>query len=88
MEDFMSKVKIWVKESKCRGGYLKAGDEFVVEDLCPPVCHELWNCMYPFIYTLQNGGTLDYGNIKAAMFDITCPDEGRVAIHAERIEDE
>lgn len=82
----MSKVKIVVKESKCREGYLKAGDEFIVEDICPPICHELWNCMYSFVYTLQNGGTLDYGNTKAPKFNISCPDEGRVVIYGERIE--
>lgn len=80
------KVKITVIESKCRGGYCKAGDEYIVEDLCPPLCHELWNCIYPFVYTLLNGGTLDYGYSKAPTFDIKCPDEGRVIIHGERID--
>jgi uncharacterized repeat protein (TIGR04076 family) len=83
----MAKVKITILESKCRGGYCKKGDEFIVEDLSPPLCHELWNSMYPFVYTLQNGGNLDYGNQRAPKFDMKCPDEGRVAIHAERIEE-
>lgn len=81
----MSKVKLTIKESKCRGGYLKKGDEFIIEDLCPPICHELWNSIYPFIYALQNGANLDYGNIKAPMFDMKCPDGGRVIVHGERI---
>lgn len=81
----MSKVKLTVVSSKCRCGYCKAGDEYIVEDLCPPICHELWNYMYPFVYTLLNNGILDYGNEKAPMFDIKCPDEGRVVIHGERI---
>ena len=83
----MSKVKLRVIESNCRGAYCNKGDEFIVEDICPPICHELWNAMYPFVYALKNGATLDYGNTKAPMFDIKCPDEGRVIIHGERIED-
>lgn len=82
----MSKVRVTVIESKCRSGYFNVGDEYVVGDLCPPLCHELWYCMYPFVYTLLNGGTLDYGNTKAPMFDLKCPDEGRVIVHGERIE--
>ncbi len=79
------KVKITIVESKCRGGYHKKGDTFIVDDLCPPICHELWNMAYPFIYALQNGASLDYGEIKAPMFDLKCPDGGRVIIHGEVI---
>ena len=39
----MSKVLLTVTQSRCRCGYSKAGDTFAVEDLCPPICHELWN---------------------------------------------
>ncbi len=83
----MSKVKITVVESKCRCGYHKAGDCFVVEDLCPPLCHELWNCAYPSVYALQNGAVLDYGKDRAPVFDVKCPDGGRVTIHGELIAD-
>ena len=83
----MAKVKVTILESRCRGGYCKAGDEYIIEDLCPPLCHELWNCIYPFVYTLQNGGNLDYKNGKANKFDFKCPDEERVIIHGERIEE-
>lgn len=48
----MIKVKLTITESKCRGGYCKKGDEFIVEDLCPPICHELWNTIYPLVYAL------------------------------------
>ncbi len=82
----MSKVKITVVESKCRCGYHKKGDYFIVEDLCPPLCHELWHCAYPAIYALQNGANLDYGEGKAPVFDVKCPDGGRVVIHGERID--
>ncbi len=81
----MAKVKLKIIESNCRCNYHNVGDEFIVEDLCPPICHELWSCMYPFVYALQNGAMLDYGNEKAPMFDIKCPDEERVIIHGERI---
>ena len=83
----MTKVKLTITESKCRGGYCKAGDIFFVEDLCPPLCHELWNAIYPLVYALQNGAELDYGNIRAKKFDVKCPDGGRVCIHGEVIED-
>lgn len=82
----MRKVKITILESKCRGGYCKAGDEFIVEDLCPPMCHELWSGIYPMVYALLNGADLDYGVVRAKCFDAKCPDEGRVVIHAEVIE--
>ena len=53
----------------------------------PPICHELWNSIYPSVYTLLNGGTLDYGEGKAKMFDAKCQDEGRVLIHGEVIDE-
>ena len=83
----MPRVKIVITGSKCRSGYFKEDQEFIVEDLCPPLCHELWNSIYPSVYTLQNGGSLDYGHKKAKMFDAKCPDEGRVSVHGEVIED-
>ena len=83
----MSKVKITVIGSRCRGGYCKAGDEYIVEDLCPPMCHELWNTIYPMVYALRNGASLDYGNGRARCFDAKCPDGGRVVVHAEAIDE-
>jgi uncharacterized repeat protein (TIGR04076 family) len=82
----MSRVKLTIKESKCRSGYHKEGDIFIVEDICPPICHELWNSIYPNVYTLLNGGTLDYGNIKAKKFEVRCPDNGRVVIVGEVVD--
>lgn len=83
----MGKVKLTIVESRCRGGYCKKGDTYIVEDLCPPLCHELWNSIYPMVYTLLNGGSLDYGNTKAKEFDVKCPDQNRVVIHGEYIEE-
>lgn len=57
----MSKVKLTVTESECRGGCCKAGDEYLAEDLCPPLCHELWNSIYPMEYALLNRAELDSG---------------------------
>ena len=37
--------------------------------------------IYPLVYALQNGADLDYGNVRAKMFDAKCPDECRVCIH-------
>ena len=81
----MPRVKLTIKESRCRGGYCKKGDEFIVEELCPPLCLELWNSIYPSVYALLNGAELDYGNTRAAMFDAKCPDGGRVVVHGEVI---
>ena len=79
----MPKVKLTITESACRCGYHKAGDTFLVGDLCPPLCHELWNAVYPSVYVLLNGGDLDHGEIRAKAFDAKCPDSGRVCIHGE-----
>lgn len=81
------KVKLTILESKCRSNYHKAGDEFIVEDICPPICHELWQCIYPSVYVLLNNGDLDYGRMRAKKFRIRCPDGGRVLIQGEVIED-
>lgn len=86
MRKIMPKVKLTVTVSKCRCGIVKQGQEFIVEDLCPPICHELWNSIYPCVYALLNGATLDYGNERAKCFDMKCPDEGRVILHGEAIE--
>ena len=77
------KVRLTITESTCRSGYCKAGDEFIVEDLCPPLCHELWNVIYPYVFALQNGADLDCGCKKDFQFDAKCPDGGRVCIHGE-----
>lgn len=82
----MSNVLLTITESKCRGGYVKKGDTFLVDDICPPLCHELWNTIYPSVYALKNGASLDCGNTKAKCFDALCPDECRVHIHGEVIE--
>ena len=82
----MPKVKLTITESRCRGGYCRAGDVFVVEDLCPPICHERWNAVYPGVYVLLNGGDLDHGETRARMLDARCPDGGRVCLHAEVME--
>lgn len=80
------KVKLTITQSTCRGGYCNTGDVFWVEDLCPPICHELWNSIYPMVYALRNGAMPDYGEGKAACFDAQCPDGGRVRIHGEVVD--
>ena len=79
----MARVRLTITESRCRGGYCRAGDEFIVEDLCPPLCHELWNTIDPMVYALRNGAELDCGQTRAKTFDAACPDGGRVCIHGE-----
>ena len=77
------KVRLTITESDCRSGYFKTGEEFIVEDLCPPLCHELWNVIYPYVFALQNGADLDCGCNRDFRFDAKCPDGGRVCIHGE-----
>lgn len=79
------KVKLTIVESNCRSGYHKKNDVFIVDDLCPPICHELWQCIYPSVYTLHNGGVLDSGDKKSKSFEFKCPDQGRVVIKGEVI---
>lgn len=83
----MAKVKLTITESNCRSGYFKSGDEFIVEDLCPPLCPELWNIAYPYVFALQNGAKLDCGETRAKQFDAKCPDGGRVCVHGEVVEE-
>lgn len=82
----MAKVKLTITKAACRCGYHKEGDTFLVDDLCPPLCHELWNSIYPSVYALKNGAELDYGEIRAKAFDAKCPDGGRVCVHGEVVE--
>lgn len=83
----MPKVKLTITESHCRGGYHRKNDFYIVEDICPPICHELWNSIYPSVYVLLNGGTLDYDSSKEKKFEMRCPDNGRVVILGEVIEE-
>lgn len=79
-------VKLTITESNCRCGYFREGETFLVEDLCPPLCHELWNILYPYVFALQNGADLDYGDNRRRAFDAKCPDGGRVCVHGELME--
>lgn len=87
-ENNMAKVKLTITESCCRSDYHKKGDVFLVEDICPPLCHELWNIIYPQVYALQNGADLDHGDTRAKAFDAQCPDGGRVKVHGQIISNE
>ena len=81
------KVKLTILESRCRGGLCAAGDTYVVESTCPPLCHELWSVIYPQIFALLNGAFLDHGDDRVAFFTASCPDGGRVKVRGERIDD-
>lgn len=81
------KVKLTVMESRCRAGIHKKGDTYIVGDICPPICHELWQNIYPSVYTLINNGNLDYGSDKANKFSARCNDNGRVLIQGEVVND-
>ncbi len=83
----MRKVKLTITQSACRCGYHAAGDTFLVGDLCPPLCHELWNGIYPAVYALLNGAQLDYSAARDTQFDAKCPDGGRVCVHGELVEE-
>ena len=83
----MPKVKLTITESRCRSGYFREGATFIVEDLCPPLCHELWNRIYPYVFALQNGAELDFDETRAREFNAECPDGGRVRIHGELLDE-
>lgn len=77
------KIRLTVTRADCRCGYFRLGQVFEVEDLCPPLCHELWNVAYPYVFALQNGALLDCGDRRLPCFDAACPDGGRVCVHGE-----
>lgn len=81
----MRAVKLTIVESRCRCGLHKTGEEFLVEKTCPPVCHELWQSIYPQVYTLLHGGELDCEEGRRSWFSSSCSDGGRVLIFGERI---
>lgn len=81
----MKKVKITVLSACCRCDLHRAGEEFIVGEICPPVCAELWHRAYPYVFALQNGAELDCGDSKARSFTVSCPDEGRVKLKGELI---
>ena len=83
----MALVRLTVTHSECRCGYCKKGDEFIIEDVCPPLCMELWHAVYPYVFALRNGALLDCGDARTACFDAQCPDGGRVRVHGEAIEE-
>ena len=82
----MAAVRLTVLESDCRAGYHRAGEGFLVEDLCPPLCQELWHCAYPYVFALRSGGVLDCGAETARSFEVRCPDGGRVLLRGELVE--
>lgn len=84
----MNKVKLTITESRCRDHCCKTGDTFIIEGLCPPLCHELWHCIYPQVFALLNGADLDHGDNRAREFDGKCPDGGRVCVHGEILREE
>lgn len=56
--------------------------------MCPPICMELWNYAYPYIWALLNGAESDSADgTKKKSNNITCPDEVRVHLHIEVIEE-
>jgi uncharacterized repeat protein (TIGR04076 family) len=83
----LNKIKLTVLESRCRAGIHQAGQEFIIGDTCPPVCHELWQCIYPQVYVLGNGGRLDCGNGRGEWFCTGCPDNERVVVMGKVIVD-
>lgn len=84
----MRHVQLTIIQSRCRAGLHRAGETHRVGDVCPPICHELWQCIYPMVYALLNGADLDYGDQRRKAFEFRCPDEGRVLIRGEAMEQE
>ena len=80
------KVRLTVEESRCREGTVKTGDSFIVDELCPPLCMELWHAAYPYVFALGNGASLDEEEDRSLRFRVRCPDGGRVVLLGEREE--
>ncbi len=76
----MPTVRITIVASQCRGGCHRVGESYLIDDLCPPICHELWHVIYPSVYALHNGAELDYGDHRERRFVAQCPDSGRVTV--------
>ena len=84
----MAKVKLTITESRCKSGFHKKGQEFIIDEtICPSICMKLWHYAYPYVWTLLNGGELGDGDTKSKSFNIICPDEGIVHLHGEVIEE-
>ena len=83
----MRKIKLTILESRCRDRLCTTGDVFYVESVCPPICHELWNVIYPQVFALLNGASLDNGDARAFVFEAACPDGGRVKVRGELIDE-
>ena len=49
------RVKLTVIRSECRSGLHGEGEEYVIGEVCPPICHELWNNIYPMLYAAGCG---------------------------------
>ena len=83
------KVKLTIIDSKCKSGFHKKGDEFIIDEtICPPICMELWHYSYPYIWALLNGGELDSSDgTKKKSDTVICPDEGRVTLRIEVIDE-
>jgi uncharacterized repeat protein (TIGR04076 family) len=79
----MPPVKLTIVESRCRCGVHQNGQEYIVGETCPPVCHELWQTIYPLVYALHNGAQLDCGDCRGEWFSARCPDGGRVLVYGE-----
>ena len=78
-------VRITVIRSECRCGLHSEGQEFTVEDTCPPICHELWSNIYPMLYAIGNGAELESGSGYSESFTADCPDGGRVRVRCETV---
>ncbi len=83
----MKYVRLTVLESRCRDGLCAAGDVFSVGQTCPPLCHELWSVIYPQVFALLNGASLDHGDARVSFFEASCPDGGRVKIRGEVVDE-
>ena len=85
------KVKLTITESRCRSGFHKKGDEFIIDEdktICPPICLELWHYAYPYVWALLNGAEDDRPDgSRGKETNVICPDEGRVHLHIEVIEE-
>ncbi|MFQ5507523.1 MAG: TIGR04076 family protein [Planctomycetota bacterium] len=78
-------VKIHITESDCK--YHQVGDEFLMQKLSPPLCHEALVAFYPQIFSLLHGGTVEHDKHDGLCCMKRCPDRGRLEARIELVPD-
>ena len=72
-DDVMAEIRII--ESRCRDGLNRAGEVFLFDGHCPPICPELMAPMNHLLYAIKEGMKRIDGDDTVT---VKCPDSARV----------